>query len=297
MRVRSGTDRPDVPLTARPVTISLPMIPPTRADVPPCRRMGRQCHALDVTLRIGSLEEGQESLDHEATWLMGHTERIAFGVLWRHDGELYLEATLHVPCRFYRETGPGSAACAAHAFMGQAPRRPIRTGQPRQLGGDRFVVVERMHLARRTLGFPRRALRVLAGPVTANPCEGAPCQTSDHRRGAACCRDMQVEIMCTRKQVRLERLVRSRKSPYLCKVGREGDFSIEAELISACGYLEPGGVACTLHGRTRADGRSAKPDLCFDWPPKNKGLHPGCVFQPGRRAKRASSKPAKGLRP
>jgi hypothetical protein len=278
------------------VNTSLPIIPLTRADVPPCRRMGRQCHALDVTLRIGSLEEGEESLDHEATWLMGHTERITFGTVWPEGGELYVEATLQVPCRFYRETAPGVAACAAHAFLGSPPRRPVRLEQPRQLGRDRFAVVENMHLARRTLMHPRRALRVLAAPGGVNPCEGAPCETSDHRRGAACCRDMQVEIMCTRKQVRLEKLVRSRKSPYLCKVGREGDFSIDVEMISACGYLEPGGVACTLHGRKRADGRSAKPDLCFDWPPKNKGLHPGCVFGPKRRARRPSSKPAKGLR-
>ena len=257
--------------------------------------MGRQCHALDVTLRLGSLEEGEESLDHEATWLMGHTERLQFGTMWRHAGELYVEATVHVPCRFYRETGPGAAACLAHAFIGAPPRRPMRVDQPRQLGGDRFAVVEHMRFGPRTLTHPPRALRVLgAGP---NPCEGAPCETSDHRRGAACCRDMQIEIMCTRKQARLEALVRARKSPYLCKVGREGEFSIEAELISACGYLEPGGVACTLHGRKRADGRSAKPDLCFDWPPKDKGLHPGCVFGPKRRrVKRASDNPAKGLR-
>jgi hypothetical protein len=102
---------------------------------------------------------------------------------------------------------------------------------------------------------------------------------------------MQVEIMCTRGEARLEALVRTRRSPYLCKVDREGEFSLEAEMISACGYLEPGGVACTLHGRKRADGRSAKPDLCFDWPPKGKGLHPGCVFGP--KKKRASRAPAR----
>ena len=120
---------------------------------------------------------------------------------------------------------------------------------------------------------------------SANPCEGAPCETSDHTRGAACCRDLQVEIMCTRKQLFLEALIRHRKSPYLCKVGREGDFSIDAEMISACGFIEAGGVACTLHGRNRADGRTAKPDLCFEWPPKDKGLHPGCVFRGRKRAK------------
>jgi hypothetical protein len=277
------------------VTASLPLIPLTRADVPPCRRLGRQCHALDVTLRIGSVEEGAASLDHEATWLMGHTERIAFGTIWRDEDDLYVEATLHVPCRFYRETTPGVASCAAHGFRGPVPRRPSRVEQPRQLGGDRFAVVEKTRLIRRTLSHPPRELHVLVGAGTSNPCEGAPCQTSDHRRGAACCRDMQLEIMCTRKQLRLDRLVRSRKSPYLCKVDREGDFSLEVEMISACGYLEAEGVACTLHGRKRADGRSAKPDLCFDWPPKHKGLHPGCVFGPKPR-RRASRKATKGLR-
>ena len=68
------------------------------------------------------------------------------------------------------------------------------------------------------------------------------------------------------------------------------DFSIEAEMISACGYLGEDGVACSLHGRHRADGRTAKPDLCFEWPPKGQGLHPGCVFS--RRPKRNARRPA-----
>ena len=48
-------------------------------------------------------------------------------------------------------------------------------------------------------------------------------------------------------------------------------------------------MACTLHGRHRADGRTAKPDLCFEWPPKDKGLHPGCVFQGRKRAKKGEA--------
>lgn len=91
--------------------------------------------------------------------------------------------------------------------------------------------------------------------------------------------------MCTRREKRLEALVRSRKSPYLCKVVRDGDYSLDAEVISACGYLGEDGVACSLHGRVRADGRPAKPDLCSDWPPKRQDLHPGCVFAP-RRSRR-----------
>ena len=249
--------------------------------------MGRHCQALPVLLRIGSLEEGETSLDHEATWLLGHTQRIAFGAVWTGEGELYVDAVLHVPCRHLKDVPGGGARCAAHGFTGRMPRAPLRLPQPRQLGSDRFQVVDRMKLTTRRLPPPSapRTLPVL-GSGGGNPCEGVPCETSDHVRGAACCRDLQVEIMCTRRQKRLEALVRHRKSPYLCKVDREGEFSIDVEMISACSYLEAGGVNCTLHGRHRADGRSAKPDLCFEWPPKGKGLHPGCVFR-GRKGRPA----------
>lgn len=251
---------------------------------PPCHRLGPQCSALKVTLRIGSLDEGDASLDHEATWLLGHTEKITFLQLWEGDGDLYADSVLHVRCRHLKTEGAGHR-CAAHGFTGRAPR-PRHVPQPRQLGPSRFRLVERRKLVERRIPAPpppSRALPVLAGE---NPCAGAPCRTADHTRGAACCRDLQIEIMCTPEEERLERLVRSRLSPYLCKVEREGKFSLGAEVISACGYLEPGGVNCTLHGRSRRDGRSAKPDLCFEWPPKNKGLHPGCVFT-GRRRKSA----------
>jgi len=62
--------------------------------------MGRHCRSLRVTLRIGSLDEGATSLDHEATWLLGHTERITFEQIWDGDGDLYVDARLHIPCRF-----------------------------------------------------------------------------------------------------------------------------------------------------------------------------------------------------
>ena len=126
------------------------------------------------------------------------------------------------------------------------------------------------------LPLPARTLTVLKGD---NPCATAPCRTADNRRGSACCRDLQIEIMCGREEVELEALVRSRRSPYLCKVSRDGDLSLDAEIISACGYLEQGG-SCSLHGRIRPDGRPAKPDLCSEWPENGKGLHPGCVFGP-----------------
>jgi hypothetical protein len=257
------------------------------SSVPPCRSLGAQCKSLRVTLRIGELEEGTTSLDHEATWLLGHTERIDFLELWEGEGDLYVDAVLQVGCRYLHEDG-GRASCRAHGFEGVAPRGSRREHQPLQLGGNRFVVVEDCRNAVRDLALPPRTLPVLGnGNGTPagdeNPCASAPCRTADNTRKAACCRDLQVEIMCTRGQRRLESRVRSRRAPYLCKIERAGDYSLEVELISACGYLGPDGVACSLHGRHRADGRTAKPDLCFEWPPKNRGLHPGCVFAPKRR--------------
>ena len=259
-----------------------PLSPP---KAPPCRSLGAQCKSLRVTLRVGELEEGPDSLDHEATWLLGHTQHIDFLELWEGEGDLYVEAVLHVPCKFLHQEG-SQAQCRAHGFEGPAPRGARRAPQPLQLGRDRFVVVEECRNVVRSLPMPPRSLPVLAngGGASQNPCATAPCRTADNTRKAACCRDLQVEIMCTKAQRRLEALVRSRRSPYLCKIERGGDYSLEVEMISACGYLDQAdGVSCSLHGRHRADGRTAKPDLCFEWPPKNQGLHPGCVFGPRRR--------------
>ena len=264
------------------MTMPDPLTKPLPMWAPPCRRMGRQCESLQVTLRVGSLEEGTTSLDHEATWLMGHTAQITFGSLWEGEGDLYVDAVLHVPCRWLKREG-GAARCGLYGFTESLPT-PRRQPQPRRLGANRFQVVDRMRPAIRRLPLsPPPRTRSLPVLDEANPCAAAPCQTADHRRGAACCRDLQIEIMCTNDQPRLEALVRSRRPPYLCKIDRPGDFSLEVEMISACGYLDDDGVACSLHGRLRADGRPAKPDLCSEWPPKNRGLHPGCVFGPRRR--------------
>ena len=253
-------------------------------SAPPCRSLGSQCRALRVTLRVGTLEDGKTSLDHEGTWLLGHTERITFGEPWSDEGDLYVHAVLHVPCRYLRDDASGSA-CRLYGYRGTAPR-PRRTEQPRRLGGHRFRMLDGMRMVSRTLPPPPTLARALPVLESANPCAEAPCRTSDHRRAAACCRDLQLEIMCEKGHERLEALVRSRQSPYLCKVERGGDFSLDVEMISACAYLGDDGVACSLHGRTRADGRPAKPDLCTEWPPKNRGLHPGCVFGPRRKRRR-----------
>jgi hypothetical protein len=237
--------------------------------------MGPQCRKLKVTLRIGSLEEGPASLDHEGTWLLGHTERVDFGEPWDDGEDLYVDAVIHVPCRYLRSSASGSS-CGMYGYTSASPRVTRRPAQTRRNRGDQFTVIEQGRSRALELRFPRRSLPVFSGP---NPCASAPCRTSDNRRRAACCRDLEIEIMCEERQTRLESLIWARKSPYFCKIERGGKFSLDVELISACDYLGEDGVACTLHGRLRPDGRPAKPDLCSEWPHKGKGLHPGCVFK------------------
>lgn len=260
------------------------------SSVPPCKAMGPQCTGLRVWLRVASLErkDGKPDLgsaDHEATWLLGHTERIAFlGDLYRDRDDLFHEAVLEVPCRYLKPAsaaqGSATETCAAHGYS-RRMRNPNRAGdpaEPRSFPGDRFRIVERARTVTRFLAPPVRPTRELPIHAGSNPCIGAPCRTADNTRGAACCRDLQIEIMCTGKQRRLEALVRSRQSPYLCKVEREGPFSLGAEMISACAFLMEDGVHCSLHGRKRPDGRPAKPDLCSEWPERGDNTHPGCVF-------------------
>jgi hypothetical protein len=258
------------------------------SSIPPCRSLGSQCQSLKVTLRIGELEEGPASLDHEATWLLGHTAQMDFLELWEGEGDLYVEAVLHVPCRYLHQDG-ARARCRAHGYDGPAPRGRRRPPQPLQLGGDRFVVVDNCENAVLRLPLPPRSLPVLAngtGSTGENPVRlGALPHRRQHAQGRLLPRPAGRDHVHPGSAA-LESLVRSRRSPYLCKIERAGDYSLEVEMISACGYLEGDGISCSLHGRHRADGRTAKPDLCFEWPPKNRGLHPGCVFAPRRRARR-----------
>jgi len=244
---------------------------------PPCKRLGPQCRSLKVTLRVSSNLGTPTSGDEEATWLLGHTERITFGPLWLHEDDLFCRATIHVPCKHLQIDEQGHR-CAAWGFRGEVPDQP-REPQRRQLGGDRFRIVRAGTMETQTLPQPALSPRRLA-VLSQNPCATARCQTSDHKIGAACCRDLQVEIMCDKGWTLQELLVRSRKSPYLCKVTREREDSIEAEMISACGYLGEDNVACTLHGRKRETGQSAKPGLCHRWPHPTEAevLHTGCVF-------------------
>ncbi|MEO8138702.1 MAG: hypothetical protein ABI742_03595 [Gemmatimonadota bacterium] len=259
---------------------------------PPCTALGSQCQEIAVTLRVGTLDSGIDSADHEATWLIGHTERISFRQLRRVGIEVLVDATLHVRCQHLKAAtldSPGEGRCAAHGFTGPLPPRSRGADQPRRLGANRFLIVEHHELSALDLPFPPRSLPVLEEESNGeNPCSIAPCATADHTRGSACCRDLQVEIVCAKTDTALEAFIRSRQSPYLCKVSRESPESLEAEMISACGFLDEPGENCTLHGRNRSDGRPAKPDLCSQWPDDGKGMHPGCIFYtpPARRRKR-----------
>lgn len=243
-------------------------------------------------MRIADLEDDSRSLqDASATWMLGHTEHITMGKPYVGGNELLVDATMHVPCKYLevhdeataKANGHPTASCGAHGFRGPLPYSAQPEPQDRHMfcrGGDRFSVVYKGK--RRVLDLPpkraaRRALPVMQGR---NPCLDAPCRTADNKRGAACCRDLTLDLVLPESSTRMESLLRSRKSPYLCKVDRDGPDSVEVEVISACGYLDDDGVSCVLHDRVLPNGRLAKPSICFEWPdlgPDDAG-HPGCVL-------------------
>ncbi len=109
--------------------------PTTTSDSTAMPRVGPQCRSLPVTLRIGPLEDGTTSLDHEATWLLGHTQHITFSKSGRTEGELYVEAMLHVPCRYLRRDG-ASAQLYRPRIPGTYPagRLPAGPASPSRSG-------------------------------------------------------------------------------------------------------------------------------------------------------------------
>src|SRR4051812_19394211 len=129
---------------------------PRPPAAPPCHALGSQCRGVPVILRVGALEEGNTSLDHESTWLIGHTQHITFYDIWEDEGELYVDAMLHVPCRYLHRHGV-TARCSAYGFSGLTPRGPRREVQPRRTGQDRFVIVENRRKAVRRLPPPVRS--------------------------------------------------------------------------------------------------------------------------------------------
>jgi hypothetical protein len=256
--------------------------------IPPCTALGRQCRELSVTLRIADRkEDSQTFLDAAATWLTGHTEHIKMGKPHFRGSALVVDAVLHVPCKHLRVTaranGHPAAQCTVHGFRGPAPpESPLPDPAPpgfRRRDGS-FDVVFKNRRQSLPLPLKRTARKQLPVVEATNPCAGAPCRTADNTRGAACCRDLTLEIMSPKSDTRVDLLLRARKSPYLCKVSRTSDDIVECEVISACGYLEHDGITCSLHDRILPNGRLAKPSICYEWPdlgPDDTG-HPGCVF-------------------
>lgn len=265
---------------------------------PPCTGLGRHCRELPLTLRVADLEDDSPTLqDAAATWLLGHTERITMSKPYRRAGELLVDATVHVPCKHLRLAGdrpvPASpdgsrradpVRCAAHGFRGRMPATTLTHDGDNRDGfrraPDRFQVVFKGRQRVLRLPVKRAAERALPVLNTANPCWAVPCRTADNTEGAACCRDLTLDVVLPISDTELEALLRARRAPYLCKVNRTNETTVECEMISACGYLADDGVNCVLHDRTLPNGRPAKPSICYEWPdlgPDDTG-HPGCAL-------------------
>jgi hypothetical protein len=279
---------------------------------PPCTALGRHCRELTVTLRIATLDEDSQTLqDAAATWLLGHTENITMGKLYVENGHLQVDAVIHVPCKYLevmgrgqqgqrgqagqngkaadgfngnwttRVPGPVHVHCTAHGFTGNLPGNSRRNGDQREQFHRRdgkFPVVFRGKQRTMVLPLKRAAQKALPVLRNGNPCVDAPCRTADNKQGAACCRDLQLDVLVSEFDEHMEALLHSRKSPYLCKVSRDTTETMECEVISACSYLEPDGISCALHDRVLPNGRLAKPSICYEWPdlgPDDTG-HPGC---------------------
>jgi Fe-S-cluster containining protein len=267
---------------------------------PPCKSLGKHCREINLTIRISDIDDESQNLqDASVTWMTGHNERITFGKPYIADRERRVDATIHVPCKYLKTkdgrpaVGPngrpvtganGKGAlvrCSAHRFKGPLPRstqaRPERRDGV-QLGNGKFSVFYKGKRRSLDLRLKKSARRMLPLHPSSNPCVGAPCRTGDNVRGAACCRDFTLELHVPETQKRLEALLRARKSPYLCKVKREDDDTMECEVISACDYLDGDGISCILHNRTLPNGWRAKPSLCYEWPElgKDETGHPGC---------------------
>lgn len=260
------------------------------APPPPCKSLGPQCRELHLTLRIAELDEDNAVFhDAVATWLMGHTERITFGRPYIENRRLLVDATVHVGCK-YLETEEGDRGrqreiCAAHGFSGSVPPAKRRSRPNLRPEPDRYTIIQDRKLQTVSLMLaqePRRALPILQ---QTNPCAGAPCRTADHVSGAACCRDLTAEVVMLENAGETEAFLRSRVSPYLCKVRLAGEDILECEIISACGHLGADRISCALHGMTRPDGAPAKPSICSEWPDidPDSTYHPGCRLVPSVR--------------
>ncbi len=259
---------------------------------PQCTRLGRHCQELALTVRIADLQDDGPLLqDAAATWLLGHTERITFGKPHVKGDELVVDATVHVPCKYLEiddgegrrgtagdgEGGRGQkngtsarprARCAAHGFRGPLPRSTQTAPQDRPLfhrANNTFQLFYKRRQRVLELPLKRAAQRALPVVQSDNPCLGAPCRTADNKQGAACCRDITLDVLLPESASRTEALLKARKSPYLCKVSRQDPDSLECEVITRCSYLDDD-LSCALHDRLLPNNQLAKPSICRIWP-------------------------------
>ncbi len=266
---------------------------------PECRSLGKHCREIKITIRISDFTgESQTLQDASVTWITGHTERITYGKAYRVDDEIRADATVHVPCKHLRTPDgdpaitpantpvPGNngqrpeVSCAIHGFRGVVPRGSGPSRPEVRLKDGRFAIYYKGKHRTMDLRKKRSAKRSLPVIQANNPCATAPCFTGDNKRGAACCRDFDLELALPKTHVYHEALLRARTSPYVCKVKREDEDNMECEVISACGYLDDDGITCVLHDRTLPNGQRAKPSLCYEWPKleEDETGHGGCVL-------------------
>lgn len=271
-------------------------------DPPECRSLGKHCREIKLTIRVSDITEESRTLqDASVTWIRAHSERLTYGPAYLEGNELRVDATLHVPCK-HLETMDGRPAiapdgvaivnrngtrpevrCAIHGFRGAVPRSTQASPENRsavRLGDGSFAIYYKGKHRTMNLRLKRSVRRALPAAHGDNPCSGAPCHTSDNKRGAACCRDFSLELVLPETQMHQEALLRARSAPYACKVKREDEDTVEVEVISACGYLDDDGITCVLHDRSLPNGQRAKPSLCYDWPKveSDETGHRGCVL-------------------
>jgi hypothetical protein len=266
---------------------------------PECKSLGRHCREIRLVIRISDVtEESQTLQDASVTWITGHTERITYGRAYLEEDELRVAATVHVPCKHLRTPDGGPAVlpnglpapslngerpkvrCAIHGYRGSVPSSTQLSRENRyvRLEDGRIAIYFKGRHRTMDLRIKRSARREPSLADLNNPCATARCYTSDKTLGAACCRDFNLELALPKSQVHKEALLRARAAPYLCKVKRNDEDTMECEVISACGYLNDDGITCVLHNRTLPNGQRAKPSLCYDWPSvgEDETGHGGC---------------------
>lgn len=243
-------------------------------DPPRCAAMGSYCRQIPVRMVICPPDTDRREADHLATWLTGHTGRLDFGeISWRAEG-LVVDAVLHAPCAFLRDSPGGAAECVGFGYC-DSSETVERVAASRVRGNRTYELVEDAAIRELQLSELSTDSAERAHP---NPCAGVACVAGDRSTGSACCREMAIYILCDETDTGLLQLLMSRDSSVVSRVVRYSPGVLQAQLISACSYLGPRGD-CTLYGRARPDGLPAWPSICQRWPlTADEVRNPRCIF-------------------